>query len=394
MQPITETGALEELTYRLKKARYLTVDTEFMRENTYWPILCLIQLADADGAYAIDPMAEGLDLTPFYDLMFDDGVLKVFHACRQDMEIFYHATGRLPAPVFDTQVAAMVCGYGDSVGYETLVKRITGNTLDKTARFTDWSRRPLSERQVRYALGDVTYLREIYERLSAKLAETGREAWVSEEMALLTDPATYELDPEQAWKRLKLRSSSPRFLARIRALAKWREEEARRRDVPRNRVAKDAVLTEIAAHPPPRPEELDHVRGLSAGFHKSGAGRGLWNALQAAEAIPEDELPARERSKTERSPAPPVTDLLKLLLKIKCQQAGVATRLVASSDEVEALARDDNADVKPLTGWRNAVFGRDALALKHGTLALTAAGGDVEIIELEHDGEAAETTDG
>lgn len=392
MTLITDTADLESLVARLRTAPYVTVDTEFMRETTFWPKLCLIQLADAQGAYAVDPLAQGLDLAAFYELMFDEGVLKVFHACRQDMEIFFHATGRLPVPVFDTQVAAMVCGYGDSVGYETLVKKVAGKSLDKTARFTDWSRRPLSERQIRYALGDVTYLREIYERLSAELERTGRQGWVAEEMALLTDPATYEMPPEDAWRRIKLRSGSSRFLARVQALAKWREEEARRRDVPRSRIAKDNVLTEVAAHPPARIEQLDEIRGLSKGFHKSGAGRGLWKALEDAEAIPDSELPPRRRDDRDKSPAPPVTELLKLLLKLRCREAGVASRLVASADEIEAIARDDGADVKPLKGWRYELFGRDALALKHGRLAIAATRGDVEIIELEEDTETAETT--
>jgi len=383
MTLITDTQALESLTSRLKSASHITVDTEFMRDTTYWPKLCLIQLADSEGAYAVDPLAEGIDLAPFYELMFDEGVLKVFHACRQDMEIVYHATGRLPAPVFDTQVAAMVCGYGDSVGYESLVGQIAGKRLDKTARFTDWARRPLSQRQIEYALSDVAHLRTIYERLAEQIATNRRESWVAEEMALLTDSGTYKLTPEEAWRRLKVRNPSPRTLARLQALAEWREREAQSRDVPRNRIVKDQILTEIASHPPTSLEELSGLRGLSQGFHKSAAGRGLWQALQQAESLSDGELPKIQKDNGARQKTPPAADLLKLLLKIRCQEAGVAPRLVASADEVEAIARNDAADVKALSGWRYTVFGQDALALKRGELALTALGGEVEIVELE-----------
>ena len=384
MPLITDTPALEKLVSRLRKAPYVTIDTEFIRDSTYWPKLCLVQLADDRSAHAVDPLAPDIDLAPLYDLLFDPEVLKVFHACRQDMEIVYHATGRLPAPIFDTQVAAMVCGYGEAASYETLVRQIVGARLDKSARFTDWSRRPLSERQVTYALGDVTHLRGIYEHLAARLAETGRESWVAEEMAILTNPDTYRLDPREAWKRIRTRSSSPALLARLKVLAEWRENQAQERDIPRNRVVRDEVLLEIAAHPPEAPEDLSHIRGLSKGFQASQMGKSLWQAVERARAAPVEVAPDSPDRKRVARPTPPVADLLKVLLRIRCREAGVAARLVASSADIDRLAADDHAAVKALRGWRYALFGRDALALKEGRIALTAnAEGEVEIVEIE-----------
>lgn len=383
MPLITDTDSLHALVRRLKQAPYITVDTEFMRDSTYWPLLCLVQIADGQGAHAVDPLAEGLDMAPFYELMFDRDVLKVFHACRQDVEIVFHATGRLPEPVFDTQVAAMVAGFGDSPGYEALVGKIAGASVDKSARFTDWSRRPLSERQVEYALGDVTHLRTVYEVLVARLRETGREGWVKEEMAILTDPATYRLEPEEAWRRIKTRTHQPRFIARIQALARWREEQAQERNVPRNRIARDEVLLEIAGNPPKEPEGLSAVRGLSKGFHNSAQGRALWQALEAAEALDERDLPKVRKTDRKHERTPPVAELLKVLLRIRCAESGVAPRLVASSDDIDAIARDDRAPVKALEGWRLELFGRDALGIKHGSLALSAGGEEVEIVEIE-----------
>lgn len=383
MTTITDTDALADLVTRLKDADYVTVDTEFLRDNTYYSKLCLIQLADDEGAHAVDPLAEGIDLAPFYELMNDSDVLKVLHSCRQDMEIFFQATGRLPAPIFDTQVAAMVCGFGESVGYETLVNEIAKERLDKTARFTDWSKRPLSRRQLDYALGDVTHLRTIYEHLHERIERAGRAGWLEEEMAVLSDPKTYELDPAEAHKRIKTRSTSPRFLARLQHLATWREEQAQERDMPRNRIAKDDVLLEIAANPPDSPEGLADIRGLSKGFHNSDAGQALWTALEAAEAMPKADLPKPPKSLRAQKKTPPVADLLKLLLKLRCQEAGVAAKLVASGKDVEAIARGETEAIKALSGWRREVFGKDALALKAGTLAITAAGDDFEIVDIE-----------
>lgn len=389
MQIVTDTDSLEKRVSAFEKAPYLTVDTEFMRDTSYWPRLCLIQIADPDSACIIDPLAEGIDLAPFYRLMTDSPVLKVFHACRQDIEIVFHATGKLPTPVFDTQVAAMVCGFGDSAGYDTLVQKITGRAVDKSSRFTDWARRPLSDQQLEYAIGDVTHLREIYARLSEMLAANGRESWVREEMALLTNPETYRLEPETAWKRIKTRNIKPRPLARLQAVAAWREREAQDKDVPRNRIARDETLLEIASQPPGDPSGLSAIRGLSGGFHKSAAGQRLWDALQAAEALDDDALPRIAKSGGRPAPTPPMADLLKVLLKIRTQESDVAARLVASSADVEAIARGET-DVPALTGWRKQVFGNDALALMRGDLALGATpGGKIEIIELEPDKEQA-----
>ncbi|WP_281301193.1 MULTISPECIES: ribonuclease D [unclassified Iodidimonas] len=383
MSLITDQDGLKALTERLSKAPYITVDTEFMRDNSYYSKLCLIQVADQDGAFAIDPLSPDLDLEPFYDLLFDPLVIKVFHACRQDMEIFFHAKGRLPAPIFDTQVAAMVCGFGDSAGYETLVKQIVGQSLDKTARFTDWSRRPLSDRQLTYALGDVTHLRVIYEKLRDSLAKNGREGWVAEEMNILTSRDTYRLDPVNAWERIKFRSGTPRFIARLQALARWREEMAQARDIPRSRVAKDDVLLEIAAHPPAQIESLDQVRGLSRGFHASNPGAALWDALQEAQAISEQDLPKKPHSPRPSQKTPAIADLLKVLLKCRCEDAGVAHKLVASGADIDEIARNAHAPVPAMTGWRYELFGRDAQALREGAIALTAHGNHIEIVEIE-----------
>lgn len=389
MNIITDTDSLEKLVADYAKAPYLTVDTEFMRDTTYWPGLCLIQIADPDSAHIIDPLADGIDLAPFYRLMTDAPVLKVFHACRQDVEIVFHATGKLPAPVFDTQVAAMVCGFGDSAGYDTLVQKITGRAVDKSSRFTDWARRPLSDTQLAYAIGDVTHLRDVYARLSEMLAANGRDGWVREEMALLTDPATYRLEPETAWKRIKTRNIKPRALARLQAVADWREREAQNKDVPRNRIARDETLLEIASQPPRDPSGLSAIRGLSGGFHKSAAGQRLWDALQAAEALDESALPRTAKSDGRPAPTPPMADLLKVLLKIRTQESGVAARLVASSADIEAIARGET-NVPALTGWRSQVFGDDALALIRGDIALGATpGGKIDVFELEPEGRQA-----
>ncbi len=390
MTLIADTEKLKRRLERTRQSDYIAIDTEFMRDRTYWSRLCLVQIADDAGAFAIDPLSATIDLAPLHELLLDWPGTKVLHACRQDMEIFHHATGRLPAPIFDTQVAAMVLGYGDSVAYDTLVQRITGRRIDKGARFTDWARRPLSERQVAYALADVIHLRPVYERLAAELERRERAHWVAEEMAMLTDPATYRLDPTDAWKRLKLRRPSPRQLARAQALAAWREEEAQTRDVPRNRILRDEALLEIIAHPPKHPKDLDRVRGVGQGFHASRAGRALWRRLEEVEALPEERLPEIEHKRGRRPPTPPVVDLLKLLLKVRADEADVAARLIASSEDLERLARGERReDIKTLHGWRHEVFGRDALALLEGRLAFTARNGRIAITRPPHDeGEA------
>lgn len=385
MQPIINTEELKSLCERLSKADFVTVDTEFLRDNTYFPKLCLIQVADDDEAHCIDPLAEDIDLTPLWDLFADEKVLKVMHACRQDMEIFYLAMGKLPAPIFDTQIAAMVCGFGDSVGYETLVTKITKAQLDKSARYTDWSKRPLTNKQLSYALGDVTHLRTIYRKLQEELEQTNRESWVDEETAPLREPSLYLINPKDAWKRLKVRTNKPRFLGILQQLATWRESQAQERDMPRNRVAKDETLFEIAAHPPKEIEGLDKIRGVPKGFSRSKAGKALFEALEEGLNIPEEELPHIARAKP-RPATPPMADLLKVLLKIKCQEAKVASRMVASSQEIEEwAAMPQKTDIRALTGWRKEIFGDDALKLMKGDLALTARKGEIEVVELEEE---------
>ena len=383
MQPITTSHELAALCDRLKTAEFVTVDTEFLRDSSYYSKLCLIQIADDEGASAIDPLAEGLDLAPFFDLMANENVIKVLHACRQDLEIFVNMVNQLPTPIFDTQVAAMVCGFGDSVGYETLVNKITGGQLDKSARYTDWSKRPLTDTQLTYALGDVTYLRTIYRKLKSELEKTGRESWVEEEMAPYKETSLYTVEPKEAWKRLKVRTNKPRFLGLLRCLAEWREIVAQQRDIPRNRVAKDETLFEIAAHPPKDANQLDRLRGVPNGFGRSRAGKSLMEALAVGLELPESELPHLARAKP-RPATPPMADLLKVLLKIKCEQARVAARMVASAQELEQWAAEpDKTDLRAFHGWRDDIFGKDARKLMAGDLALTANKGSIEVVELE-----------
>ena len=383
MQPITTSSELAALCDRLKTAEFVTVDTEFLRDSSYYSKLCLIQIADDEGAAAIDPLAEGIDLAPFFDLMANEKVVKVLHACRQDLEIFVNMVNQLPTPIFDTQVAAMVCGFGDSVGYETLVNKITGGQLDKSARYTDWSKRPLSDAQLTYALGDVTHLRTIYRKLKGELEKTDRESWVEEEMAPYKETSLYVVEPHEAWKRLKVRTNKPRFLGLLQCLAEWREIEAQQRDIPRNRVAKDETLFEIAAHPPKDANQLDRLRGVPNGFSRSRAGKSLMEAMGKGLEIPDSELPQLARAKP-RPATPPMADLLKVLLKIKCDQARVAARMVASAQELELWAAEPHkTDLRAFHGWRNDIFGKDAKKLMAGDLALTANKGSIEVVELE-----------
>jgi ribonuclease D len=381
---------LTTLIAELSSAPYLALDTEFLRDQTYYPKLCLIQVAappvNGDGVEAIiDPLAPGLDLAPFYELLKRPDIVKVLHAARQDIEIFYLQGGMLPHPLFDTQVAAMVCGFGDAASYETLARRIAHVEIDKSARFTDWSHRPLSKRQLEYALADVTHLRVIYEWMKAKLDKTGRYSWVAEEVAALQDPALYRLDPEMAWKRLKPRSSSKRFLATLAGIAAWREREAQARDIPRGRVLKDEAITEIAAHPPETPEGLERIRAVPKGFANSKLGKGLMEALAASAnaAAPEGAVapPARRR----RDPSPAAIDLLKTLLRLRAEAAGVAPRLIANADDIERLAVEDDDGVAALSGWRAEVFGNDAKLLRRGDLAIALENGEAVVVELEAD---------
>ena len=380
MQLIADTGSLRALCDRLAAARYITVDTEFMRDSTYWPRLCLVQLASVDEAAAVDALAPDIDLAPLSALMADPAVLKVFHAARQDIEIFYHLDGRVPAPVFDTQIAAMVCGFGDQVGYERLVAKLARASIDKTQRFTDWSRRPLPRKMYDYAISDVTHLRVVYESLAARLDRDRRESWLAEETATLTDPATYRLDPAAAWLRVKTRVRKPRQLAVLRDIAAWREMEAQRRDVPRNRVLRDEAMNDIAAQQPGTREELWNLRSLGRGHIGKEAADALLGIVAAIRAAPESTYPEARRPEPAANHAGPAANLLKVLLKLRCEENDVAQKLVASADEVEAIARDDNADVRALRGWRREIFGKDALALKRGEIALGMKNGDIRVI--------------
>jgi ribonuclease D len=383
MTLITTTDDLAAFIDRIRDEEYVTVDTEFMREKTYYPQLCLVQVAGPNDAAAIDPLAPGIDLQPLFALMDDPKVLKVFHAARQDLEIFYHLTGKVPAPLFDTQVAAMVCGFGDSVGYETLITKLTPARIDKSSRFTDWSQRPLTDRQLTYALSDVTHLRPAYEKIRAKLARTGRAEWLADEMAILTEPATYRTEPEDAWKRLKVRTEKPRFLAILKEVAAWREREAQRKDLPRNRVLRDEALVEIAAHAPTNADDLGRTRGLGSGMAQGRYGTEILAAVQTALAIPDAKLP-RPEPRVEPPPGiAPIVELLRVLLKMVCDDNEVASRLVANSADLEAIAGNDDADVMALKGWRRELFGEAALKLKRGKLALAITGKKVKLVELE-----------
>ena len=382
MKLIADSAALAAFCGRQKGAAYIAVDTEFMRERTYWPILCLVQVAGPEEAAAIDTLAPGLDLQPLLALMADPVTLKLFHAARQDLEIFFHLMGAVPEPLFDTQIAAMVCGFGDSVSYETLVHKLAGASLDKASRFTDWSHRPLTERQITYALGDVVHLRTVYERMLQRLAKNGRAAWFGEEMAALADPALYRAEPAEAWRRFKLRGrADSRFLGVLRTLAAWRETAAQQRDLPRQRVLRDEALTEIASHAPRSAEALARTRGLAKGTAEGRLGKEILDAVAAGLADP-DPPPAIQQKAQTPPGLGPLVELLRVLLKQRCEDFEVAQRLVASTDDLEAMAADDTALVPALAGWRREVFGADALALKHGTLALTAGKNRIELVPL------------
>ena len=378
---LTTTAELGDLCARLAGAPYVTVDTEFMRETTFWPKLCLVQLAGPSDETVIDPLAPGIDLAPLLGLMADERVLKVFHSARQDVEIMVQLSGRVPKPLFDTQVAAMVCGFGDQVSYDTLVARLTHKHVDKSSRFTDWSHRPLSERQVAYALADVTHLRVVYEKLAQRVEENGRTAWLAQEMAVLTDMASYVTAPEESWRRLKSRSGDRRFLAVLREVAAFREREARTRNLPRNRVVRDEALMEIAAHHPRTTAELTRTRGLSKGLAEGAIGQGLLAAVARGLALPEGDCPEAAPRPAGGAPGA-LVDLLKVLLKHKCDEHHVAQRLVATSADLDRLAAEDDPDVPVLRGWRREVFGEAALALKQGRLALGSGGHRVVLIEV------------
>ncbi|MBV2360998.1 ribonuclease D [Thalassococcus sp. CAU 1522] len=385
MQTLTTTEELAAFCDRARDVPYVTVDTEFLRERTYYSKLCLVQLAlpgSGDGdAVLVDPLADGLSLDPLIALFRNRDVVKVFHAARQDLEIFYIDHGVIPEPLFDTQVAAMVCGFGDQVGYETLVKRIAKAQLDKSSRFTDWSRRPLTDAQKTYALADVTHLRLIYEFLSDKLHQSGRDHWVAEELATLTDPETYITRPEEAWMRIKTRSSSPRFLAIVRELAAFRETHAQSRNIPRNRVFKDDALVELASTKPATMNDLGRSRLLLREARRGDIADGILAAIKAGMDCPKDKLPVAPADKGKQQVNPALADLLRVLLKAKTENAGVASKLIAPSADLDAIAAGQR-DVPALTGWRREVFGDDALRLCRGEIALAAKGNRVEVIEV------------
>jgi ribonuclease D len=382
---ISDSESLSQLCDRLARSDFVAVDTEFMRENSYWPDLCLVQIANEEEAAAIDPKAEGIDLNPLLELLVNnEKVLKVFHAGGQDLEIIFNLTGGTPHPLFDTQVAAMALGLGEQVGYSNLVESLVGKSLDKGARFTDWGRRPLDKRQIDYAIGDVTYLARLFPKMLARLRKTGRGAWLDQEMERLADPSNYANDPAQAWKRVRVNSRKPEVLGRLKALAAWREIEARSKNLPRGRIMKDETLADIAAHPPSDQEALGKVRGLSAAWKSNDIGARMMEALESAEPLPASELPARE----DRSPGPGregalVADLLKILLKIRSRETNVAARLIARAEDLELLAAGKRDGLPILEGWRFEEFGRDALDLVEGRLAFGVRNGKLLMTRTE-----------
>jgi ribonuclease D len=382
MDLITTTADLAAACARMSRHDFVTVDTEFLRETTYYPLLCVAQMATSDEAVVIDTLAAELSLAPFFELMANEGVLKVFHAARQDVEIVWHQAKLIPRPIFDTQIAAMVLGYGDSISYDQLVHRITGDVLDKSHRFTDWSHRPLSAAQIRYAISDVTHLREVFLSLSADLQKRGRSEWVGEEMEVLTSPNTYRADPETAWERLKTRVRRPKELAVLIEVATWREREAQSRDVPRGRVLKDEAIGDIATHAPTTPERLASLRSLPRGFERSRWGTEILEAVKRGLARDPSELPRLDKPRQSFNGNATV-ELLKVLLRMTSEQHGVAAKVIATVDDLERIASDDTADVAALKGWRREMFGVHALALKHGRTALAIERGRVVTVERD-----------
>ncbi len=383
MSFITSSDILRETCERLARHAFVTVDTEFLRETTFWPKVCVIQLASDDEAVAIDALAADMDMTPFFQLMENPAGAKVFHAARQDLEIVWNHAKIIPAPLFDTQVAAMVCGFGDQVSYQELVSSISKVSLDKSSRFTDWSRRPLSEAQIEYALADVTHLRDVYRFLKAKLEKTGRDAWLADEMTTLLSPATYVMDPLNAWERYRNRARKPRDMAVLMDVAAWREQEAQSRDVPRSRIIKDDTLVEIALAAPRSAEALGNLRAFPRGMEKSRAGVEILAAVERGLARDPKTLPKIQKDKRGSNSGAATVELLKVLLRQVSERHGVAARMIATVDDLEAIANSDNADVAALNGWRREIFGARALELKHGRLALTISNGRVATLEWQ-----------
>ncbi len=388
MQLISRTDDLAAFCARLSKHSYVTVDTEFLRETTYYPKLCLIQMAsspiDGEGeVQLIDALSPELDLKPFYELMANKGVIKVFHAARQDIEIIWNGAKLIPFPLFDTQVAAMVCGFGDQISYESLASNLAGAKIDKSSRFTDWARRPLSDAQIEYAASDVTHLRVAYEKLAERLEKTGRTEWLKDEMAILTSPSTYEVDPERVWERVKARIRKPRDLAILIEVAAWREREAQSRDVPRGRILKDEAMGELAIAAPKNIEDLSRLRGLSNGFERSRAGTEILAAVQRGLARDPETLPALKPERASSNGNGALILLLKVLLQAISEQERVAPKIIASSDDLDAIAGGDEESTPALQGWRRDIFGEKALALKRGEVALTVKRGRIVTLQIE-----------
>lgn len=380
---IETTAALEEACQKLAQSEFVTIDTEFLRETTFWPELCLIQMASPDLEVIVDPMAKGLDLAPFFALMANPNVVKVFHAARQDLEIVYHLGKLIPHPIFDTQVAAMVCGFGDSISYDQLVQRTKNVQIDKSSRFTDWSRRPLSEKQLDYALADVTHLRDVYLSLKAKLESEGRATWVAEEMAILENPETYDVHPDDAWLRLKSRLRKPQELAVLKYVAAWREREARSRNVPRSRVLKDDAIFEIAQQQPKDSEALGRLRTIPKGWERSSSGAAILDAVNTALALPKTEMPHAPKHVHTPEGAQSAVELLKVLLRLVSEKHGVAAKVLANSDDLDKIATEgENANVPALQGWRRDLFGEPALKLISGAVALRFIDKKVETVEM------------
>ena len=385
MTVIADSTSLTKFCDRLIKSSYITVDTEFMRDQTYWPRLCLVQIANEHEAAAIDTLAKGIDITPLLNLLTNTRILKIFHAARQDLEIFYRLMGRLPSPIFDTQIAAMVCGFGDSAGYDTLVRKLTDETIDKSSRFTDWALRPLSQRQINYALGDVTHLRQVYIKLNEMLGQNNRHNWMDEELSILRDTKNYTFEPEDAWRRIKYRAPKPRFLAILKEVAAWREIEAQNKDIPRNRIVRDESLIEISHHAPKTINDLSRARGLSLKKAEGSLGKALLNAVKVGLNVPSENLPEVKRDAPLPKGIGPITDLLKVLLKLKCEKHDVAQKLIATVNDMEQIAAfGQNANVPALQGWRQEVFGIDALRLRSGQLAMVIKDHNLELVEINN----------
>jgi len=383
MSLITKTEDLKAFCERAAKSPYIMVDTEFVRETTYWPQLCLVQVGLADEAVAIDPLAEGINLQPVFDLLQNPHVIKVFHSGRQDVEIFYHLTGQIPQPLFDTQIAGMVCGFGESVGYDVLVQKYAKVSIDKSSRYTHWAQRPLTEKQLIYALGDVIHLRIIYEKLYARILEEDRLHWLQEEVDILTDPRTYMIDPYDVWQKIRVRTPRPRMLAILREIAAWREITAQKRNIPRGRVVRDEVMIELAAASPRNVSELGRMRGLSSSFIDGKDGKMILELIEKAHALPLEDCPQVKKEGASPPGASALMEMLRLLLKIKAEKYHVAQKLIATSADLETIARSSDPQVPALEGWRREVFGNAALALKTGKVAIGIKNHKITLIPLE-----------